>query len=350
MIASTSTFHGFSVLSQKLCHKFASCGMYSADINIGNSIADLTRKNWHFKTRATDVAKESYQQDEDTDAETINFNGMYYKLPKSLNWLLAPEENTMKLSLSIKPMQKKRTHNKNSFGVILEWKGVIVEEDDPELEPYAWYILSLEEEKTFPSDHLLREIEGIKTEEALLEVLRWSDNLKEVQRIASRKELIYKALRGSHYRVRPGTLEFISTLINYDVPIALVSDLTQKSLKEAVDSVGLKGCFDAMVSVHDVERGKPEPDLYELAAHKIGICPEHCVVFGNTDLMTEAAHCAGMSCVAVASLFPVYELGAADHVVRWLDQVTFRELQSLAHGDPIGDRARSNSMEIVIEE
>lgn len=345
MVASISAFHGCNLL----IHKFASCAMHSTDLHVANSILDLTRRNWCFKTRAT---KESHQHDEDTDGKTIYFNDACNKLPKSLSWLLAPEEKSVKLPLPIKPLQKKRTHDKNSFGVILEWKGVVVEEDDTELEPTVWYILSLEQEEAFPSDHILREIEGMKTEQALSEVLKWSDDPNEVQIIASRKEFIYKTLCRRLYRVRPGTLEFLSTVINYDVPIALVSNLSRRSLKEAVDFIGLKDCFDAMVSAQDVGRGKPEPDLYELAAQLIGICPERCVVFGNTDLMTETAHSAGMSCVAVASRYPVYELGAADHAVRWLDEVTFHELQTLAGGDPIGARARANSMEmeIVVEE
>lgn len=350
MVASISAFHGCNLLSHKFFQKFASCGMHSIDFHVANSTANLARRNWYFKTRATEVTKEPSDHDEDTYNETISFNDTCCKLTQRLSWLSTLEEESNKLSLPIKPLQKKRAYNKNSFGVILEWKGVIVEEDDPEIEPSLWYVLSLEEEKTFPSHHILREIEGIKTEQALSEILKWSDDPNEVRRIASRKELICNEMYGKHYWIRPGTREFISTLIKYDVPIALVSNLTQRSLNEAVDSSDLKYCFNAMVSVQDVERGKPEPDLYELAAQKIGICPERCVVFGNTDLMTETAHYAGMRCVAVASRYPVYKLGAADHVVRWLDQVSFRELQALVDGDPIGDWARANSMEIVIEE
>jgi 5-amino-6-(5-phospho-D-ribitylamino)uracil phosphatase len=347
MIASISAFPGCNILSQK----FASCVMHS-DFQIANSPAEHARRNWCFKARSIEITKEPSHHDEDTDNETIYFNDAYYKLPRSLSWLLESGEESKKLSLPIKPLPRKREYHKNSFGVILEWKGVIVEEDDPEIEPCSWHALSLLEKKTFPSAHILREIEGIKTEQALSEILKWSDNPNEVQRIASQKEHIYNMLRGKHYWIRPGTLEFISTLINYDVPVALVSDLSERSLKEAVDSIGLKYYFDAIVSVQDVEMGKPEPDLYELAAQKIAICPERCVVFGNTDLMTEAARSAGMRCVAVASRYPVYELGAADHVVRWLDQVSFRDLLALADGDPIGARARAwaSSMEIVIEE
>jgi beta-phosphoglucomutase-like phosphatase (HAD superfamily) len=53
-------------------------------------------------------------------------------------------------------------------------------------------------------------------------------------------------------------------------------------------------------------------------------------VFGNSNLTVEAAHDARMKCVAVASKHPVYELGAADMVVRRLDELSVVDLKNLA--------------------
>jgi 5-amino-6-(5-phospho-D-ribitylamino)uracil phosphatase len=124
--------------------------------HIANSRAEVARRNWCFKTHATEVTKEPSHHDEDTDNGTVCFNDVYYKLPKSPSWLLEPEEKNNKLSLSIKPLLKKREHHKNSFGVILEWKGVIVEEDDPEIEPRLWHALSLSEKKTWDCSYTKR--------------------------------------------------------------------------------------------------------------------------------------------------------------------------------------------------
>jgi hypothetical protein len=59
-----------------------------------------------------------------------------------------------------------------------------------------------------------------------------------------------------------------------------------------------------------------------------------------------------MRCVAVASRHPAYELHAANHVVRWLDQLSVVDLQRLANGEVLGSRGgRSDmDMEIVVEE
>jgi len=92
--------------------------------------------------------------------------------------------------------------------------------------------------------------------------------------------------------------------------------------------------------------------MFEVAAQQLGLEPDVCVVFGNSNLTTESAHNAGMRCVAVAGRHPAYELQAANHVVRWLDQLSIVDLQMLANGEVIGRRGRESDMdmEIVIEE
>lgn len=57
--------------------------------------------------------------------------------------------------------------------------------------------------------------------------------------------------------------------------------------------------------------------------------PARCVVVGNSNLSVEAAHEAGMKCVALAGRHPVYELSAADLVVRNLGELAFVNLKQL---------------------
>ncbi|CAL0312651.1 unnamed protein product [Lupinus luteus] len=64
-------------------------------------------------------------------------------------------------------------------------------------------------------------------------------------------------------------------------------------------------------------------------AQLLNFIPERCVVFGNSNKTIEAAHDARMKCVAVASKHPVYELGAADLVLRHLDELTVVDLKKL---------------------
>jgi 5-amino-6-(5-phospho-D-ribitylamino)uracil phosphatase len=219
------------------------------------------------------------------------------------------------------------------LGVILEWEGVIVE-DDPKVEKKAWLLLAEEEGKSPPAAFVLRRIEGMKNEQAISEVLCWSRDPTEMRRMAARKEEIHKNLRNSAFhQVRDGSKEFMNTLAKHKIPIAVASTRPRKVLEEAIESTGVQSSLSVVVSAEDVHRGKPDPEMFIYAAQMLNYLPERCIVFGNSNSTVEAAHDARMKCVAVASTRPVYELGAADMVVNRLDELSIIDLKNLSAVD-----------------
>jgi beta-phosphoglucomutase-like phosphatase (HAD superfamily) len=91
--------------------------------------------------------------------------------------------------------------------------------------------------------------------------------------------------------------------------------------------------FNLTLASEDVYRGKPDPEMFSYAAEKLHFIPERCIVFGNSNTSVEAAHDALMKCVAVAGKNPIYKLGAADLVVRRLDNLFMMELKNLSDLD-----------------
>ncbi|KAL6903838.1 hypothetical protein ACP4OV_004651 [Aristida adscensionis] len=345
MISSISLFGASLQPTHKLYRKccpnnsYFALTMHSVTKAAGKS---MTMKRTRLRPHATDIKRNPHAHE---------LYKLVYRLPENLSWLLAPPEVT-KRPTSKKKQLKEEMVTGNRFGVILEWEGVVVEDDDPDLEPRVWYVLSLEEAKSFPPDAVLKTIEGMRTDQAISEVLCWSEDPKEIQRLAARKEVIYQTLRGGYYKLRPGALDFLNTLVDFDIPVAITAARQRKSLEEAIKAVGLQGYFDAIVASEDFHQGKPDGEMFEVAAEQLGLESDACIVFGNSNLTTESAHSAGMRCVAVASRHPAYELQSANHVVRWLDQLSIVDLQRLADGEAIGRRGRESDMdmEIVIEE
>ncbi|XP_021735824.1 5-amino-6-(5-phospho-D-ribitylamino)uracil phosphatase, chloroplastic-like [Chenopodium quinoa] len=235
------------------------------------------------------------------------------------------------------------------LGAIFEWEGVIID-DNPDLEKQAWLALSEEEGKTPPPTFLLKRIEGMKNEQAISEVLCWSRDSAELRRLASRKEEIYQRLQGGIYSLRSGSREFVDVLMAYEIPMALVSTRPRKTLEAAIGDIELEGVFSVIVAAEDVHRGKPDPEMFIYAAQSLKFIPERCIVFGNSNLTVEAAHDARMKCVAVASKHPVYELGAADLVVRHLDELSVVDLKNLAAVESPEFQEPELEMEEEIEE
>lgn len=76
-----------------------------------------------------------------------------------------------------------------------------------------------------------------------------------------------------------------------------------------------------LVTADDIERGKPAPDGYLLAANGLGIEPHHCLVIEDAPAGIQAAHNASMPAIAVATTYPKEELVEADAVVSRLTDI-----------------------------
>ena len=283
--------------------------------------------NSSVEARAIELTKEvhSYREEERTPR---NWNDETDTRKDEKPNLWPPENRADNPSLH-NPLLRQERMGCGWLAAIFEWEGVIIK-DNPELEKQAWLALAEEEGKSPPPVFTLRRIEGMKNEQAIAEILCWSRDPAEVKRMAARKEDIYQALQGGVYRFCAGSSEFMDVLMHYNIPMVLVSTRPRKTLEAAIRTIGIEGCFSAIVAAEDVYRGKPDPEMFLYAAQLLKFIAERCIVFGNSNQTVEAAHDAQMKCVAVANRHRVYELGAADLVVRRLDELSIVDLKNLA--------------------
>lgn len=82
-------------------------------------------------------------------------------------------------------------------------------------------------------------------------------------------------------------------------PVAVVSGGHRDTVERTLRSAGLRDLFEVIVTPEDVAHGKPAPDMYLLAAEKLGVKPEDCLVLEDGPPGVEAALSAGMRVVAV---------------------------------------------------
>jgi HAD superfamily hydrolase (TIGR01509 family) len=83
------------------------------------------------------------------------------------------------------------------------------------------------------------------------------------------------------------------------IPFAVVSGSTRESVTASLVSLKLLDKFDTMVCAGEYKKSKPDPEAFLLAASKLGVAPETCLVFEDTDLGIQAAEAAGMASVKI---------------------------------------------------
>jgi HAD superfamily hydrolase (TIGR01509 family) len=116
--------------------------------------------------------------------------------------------------------------------------------------------------------------------------------------IAQYAELRTEALRGA-VRPMPGALEIVERARQSGLTIALATSGMRIHVDISLQETGLAGKFDSETTGDEVIRGKPAPDLFLLAAERIGMAPEDVIVLEDSPLGVEAATNAGMRVIAV---------------------------------------------------
>lgn len=98
--------------------------------------------------------------------------------------------------------------------------------------------------------------------------------------------------------VMPGLIDLLETLSRKNFPMAVASSSYPEIIKIILEKTGLRKYFKVVVSSQEAGKSKPEPDVFLLAARKLGIPAKECVVIEDSANGIKAAQAAGMSCVA----------------------------------------------------
>ena len=118
-----------------------------------------------------------------------------------------------------------------------------------------------------------------------------------VEVVARRKEDLYFELL-PQLKAVPEVLEYIESE-HGRVPFAVVSGSTRESVTASLVSLNLLDRFETLVCAGDYKESKPDPEGFLLAAARLGVAPEACLVFEDTEMGIQAARDAGMASVRV---------------------------------------------------
>jgi len=86
------------------------------------------------------------------------------------------------------------------------------------------------------------------------------------------------------------------------IPLAVASGGTRRIIEQVLDHLAIRHLFKAIVTSEDVAKQKPSPDIFLEAARRLGVPPEFCRAYEDTDLGMEAIRAAGMDGVDVRKL------------------------------------------------
>ena len=154
-----------------------------------------------------------------------------------------------------------------------------------------------------------------------------ADETGAYDRIRARRKILMKEFLSEHsYDLKPGVKAFLEKIRELPVRKVIVTSSTPEDKMPALESLGIGQCFDSFVSVKEVKRGKPFPDVYLFACRKLGLDPGECLAIEDSPNGVRSAYSAGVKVVMVPDLTgPTDELRrmcrVADRIERVMEYI-----------------------------
>jgi len=141
---------------------------------------------------------------------------------------------------------------------------------------------------------------GLRNDEILPPWLGASATAGDIARVSLEKEQLYrKLLREGGIGPLPGAADWVRRLHAEGWRQAIASSAPRENVDVVLEAIGLASFFQTVVSAEDVTAGKPDPQVFLIAAERLGVPPSRCVVVEDAPAGVEAARRAGIRSIGV---------------------------------------------------
>ncbi len=210
---------------------------------------------------------------------------------------------------------------------IFDMNGTMV--DDMHYHELAWYKILVNELRANMSKEELRHQMYGKNEEMLERVFGAGKFSKEeIDDVADRKEARYREEFLPDLKLIKGLDQLLIKAKATNIGLAIGTAAIPANVDFILGNLKLWEYFPVIVTASDVTTSKPHPEVFLKAAEKLGVAPEHCLVFEDAPKGIEAARRAGVKAVGISSYHTATEL-ANDNVLCVINDYTDTRLNEL---------------------
>lgn len=214
--------------------------------------------------------------------------------------------------------------------VIFDMDGVLADNRDLHIKAFTTWCAA--HGMTITAKDLLP-LFGMGNDEIFPAVFKSDLTPSQIEQYGQEKEALYRQLAATELKPLAGLVDFVTSLKQAGIKVAVGSSGMKKNVDMVVAACGLEGQFDAISNGDMVEKAKPAPDVFFLAAKLVGVEPKDCFVFEDSFAGIAAARAAGMGVGAVATTFSRGEHSDYDILIDDFTGLTYEKLlEAIAAG------------------
>lgn len=214
-----------------------------------------------------------------------------------------------------------------TIAVIFDMNGVIL--DDEQIMEDSWLELSKNHGLKLTGEEYRANLPGKKAREIFEYIFKRKLTDEEFAKYSDEgRQIVGRIFEERNLPLNPGLEEFLDSLAEQEIPIALASGARRWYFEMLAKKFGLDKYFSVVITGEDVVKGKPDPEAFLKAASKLGVEPSVCVVFEDGLNGIKAARAAKMKVIGITTTWSkreLYEAGA-DRVIDSFFEITVDEL------------------------
>jgi beta-phosphoglucomutase len=211
------------------------------------------------------------------------------------------------------------------YGALFDMDGVIVDNSDFHIK--AFEVWSNEKGIPFDKEFFKAKLFGQQNADIFKALTGKEMSEDEVEKEGEYKESIYRRLYANSITPLNGLIDFLKDLKGEKFGLSIATSGPNENVELVTKGIGAAECFDAKTTANDTKKGKPNPEVFLLAAKKLGIPPERCVVFEDSPAGAKAAKNAGCALVGVSTTHS--QLDEASFMIADFTAVTAKDIMDL---------------------
>jgi beta-phosphoglucomutase family hydrolase len=219
--------------------------------------------------------------------------------------------------------------NPPGVGVIFDMNGTIV--DDAGYQRNAWKIVCARHGRVLSDQEYNSHVAGHKEADVLAYIFGADFAKDKGAVVAEEKRRMYRESFDPVDAEMPGLRGLLNEMESRGIRLGLATSASQSTMDFILDSLDVRRFFQRIVQANEVARGKPNPDIYLLAAREIGVAPSRCLVMEDSSAGVRSAKAAGMRCVGIATTLSVDDLlsHGADRAIGDFTEISVNDILSL---------------------
>lgn len=201
-------------------------------------------------------------------------------------------------------------------GIIFDMDGTMV--DNMMVHHRAWQLKLADLGLKMSIGEVKEKVHGIN-EEILERLFGNRFTLEERRRISWEKEAAYREIFLPELRLLPGLSDFLDKIKIANIPMAVGTAAPPENVDFVLDNLQLRHYFTGVFHAKSVEKGKPDPEIFDKAADSMGLTTSECLIFEDSVTGAEAAKRANASAVIVTTTHDRGEFKQYDHILRFIE-------------------------------